>query len=323
MDYYSLLEIDRSATAEQIKAAYRKLAKKYHPDVNQGDQESEEKFKQISEAYSVLSDPDKKQNYDRFGSAEPQNPFQGGHNFDFDPSSIFEEFFGRRHNSQVRGNLHLQVAIKVPLKDFIVGADKNVQYSRMRTCKTCSGAGGSNPSTCNKCGGTGIITISHNLGIAMMQQHVSCDLCGGKGKVIQNQCSTCHGVGFNSENTTCTIKIPTNCSPGTTITLKGEGHQQDARYPAGDLIIVIEPDLKKDEGITHEGHFLTTQEISIENWYNNNTIKIDRFGIEKLDYNLKDLKTSDQEAIFRGKGFKSPYSANSNADFVVKFKIIK
>ena len=254
-DYYEVLGVNKSANKEEIKKAYRKLALKFHPDKNKGDKAAEEKFKEASEAYHVLSDDKRKSNYDQFGHAAFQGGGQGGFgNFDFSSSfsDIFEDVFGdfgdfgfgggrsRRGRTNNRGS-DLRYDISIELNDAFTGTEKNISYTTYKKCKTCSGSGakpGSKPTSCNYCNGQGKVRSSQ--GFFTIQQ--TCPECSGEGEKISNPCSSCTGVGKTQSNERVAVKIPKGVDDGTRIRLAGKGEAGTKGGSNGDLYLFISVD---------------------------------------------------------------------------------
>ena len=250
-DYYEVLGVNKSANKDEIKKSYRKLALKYHPDKNKGDKSAEEKFKEASEAYHVLSDDKRKANYDQFGHAAFQGAGgQGGFgNFDFSSSfsDIFEDVFGdfgfgssgrsRRGRSNNRGN-DLRYDISIDLDDAFTGTEKKINYTTYKKCKTCSGSGskpGSKPSSCSYCGGQGRVRSSQ--GFFTIQQ--TCPECGGEGEKITNPCNNCSGAGKIQSNESVSVKIPKGVDDGTRIRIAGKGEAGSKGGISGDLYLFI------------------------------------------------------------------------------------
>ena len=247
-DYYDVLGVANSASKDEIKKAYRKLALKYHPDKTKGDKSSEEKFKEASEAYHVLSDEKRKANYDQFGHAAFEGSGGGGQGFGgFDASSfsdIFEDFFGdfgsrntssRRSNN--RGN-DLRYDINISLEEAYKGSEKNVKYTTYKKCTSCSGSGaakGSKPIKCNYCSGRG--KVRTNQGFFTIQQ--TCPQCSGYGETIGNPCKTCSGNGKTQGAENVTVKIPKGVDDGTRIRLSGKGEAGSKGGSSGDLYLFI------------------------------------------------------------------------------------
>ncbi len=251
-DYYEVLGVNKSTKKEEIKKAYRKLALKFHPDKNKGDKAAEEKFKEASEAYHVLSDEKRKANYDQFGHSAFQGGGQGGFgNFDFSSSfsDIFEDVFGdfgdfgfgggrsRRGRTINRGS-DLRYDVSIELNDAFAGTDKNISYTTYKKCKTCSGSGakpGSKPTSCSYCNGQGKVRSSQ--GFFTIQQ--TCPECSGEGEKISNPCSSCSGMGKTQSNESVSVKIPKGVDDGTRIRLAGKGEAGAKGGANGDLYLFI------------------------------------------------------------------------------------
>ena len=251
-DYYDVLGVTKSASKDEIKKAYRKLALKYHPDKTKGDKTSEEKFKEASEAYHVLSDEKRKTNYDQFGHAAFEGAgggSQGFGGFDFNSSSfseIFEDFFGdfggggTSRRSSNRGN-DLRYDVSINLEEAYKGLEKNVKYTTYKKCFSCSGSGaakGSKPIKCSYCSGRG--KVRTNQGFFTIQQ--TCPQCSGYGETIGNPCKTCSGNGKIQGNENVTVKIPKGVDDGTRIRLAGKGEAGSKGGSNGDLYLFISID---------------------------------------------------------------------------------
>ncbi len=257
-DYYVVLGIERTATEEEIKKAYRRLAMEYHPDKNPGDKEAEEKFKEAAEAYEVLKDPQKRRMYDTYGHAgvkggAAQDPFAG---FDFDLSDAlrtfmsegfgFGDIFGMgsnaRRNRRTRGS-DLQVRLALTLEEIAAGVKKKIKIKRLITCTACGGSGakeGTAPTGCPDCGGTGEIKRVTRSLFGQFINVSTCSRCGGSGRVIQEHCTTCHGEGRYKGEKTLEIEIPAGVASGNYITVRGEGNVGANGGPPGDVIIIID-----------------------------------------------------------------------------------
>ena len=249
-DYYDILGVNKSASKDEIKKAYRTTAFKYHPDKNPGDKVAEEKFKEASEAYSVLSDDKKKTNYDQFGHAAFESGGGGGQGFGgFDASSfsdIFEDFFSdftggsrssSRRSSSNRGN-DLRYDLSISLEEAYKGLDKKINYTTYKKCNSCKGSGaepGSKPITCDYCDGRG--KIRSNQGFFTIQQ--TCPQCNGYGETISKACSTCRGNGKIQSNENVSVKIPKGVDDGTRIRLAGKGEAGSKGGGNGDLYLFI------------------------------------------------------------------------------------
>ena len=249
-DYYEVLGINKSSSADQIKSAYRKLAVKFHPDKNEGDKGAEEKFKEASEAYHVLSNPERKQNYDNFGHAAFENGGggRGGFgNFDFSShfSDIFEDFFGegfggggrRSRRSNNRGS-DLRYDLSITLEEAYTGKKQDIKFSTSEKCDTCSGSGskpGHDAGSCSMCGGHGQVRSSQ--GFFTVQQ--TCPQCSGSGEMITNPCGSCSGQGKKQASKRLSVTIPKGVDDGTRIRLAGKGEAGSRGASNGDLYIFI------------------------------------------------------------------------------------
>ena len=270
-DYYEVLGLQKGASDDEIKRAFRKLAIKYHPDKNQGNKEAEEKFKEINEAYQVLSDPEKKANYDRFGTAEPGGFGGGAGGFsgfsDFgDFGDIFSDIFGggrssARRNGPVKGD-DIEYTLNLTFDEAVFGAEKQFSISRIEKCEDCGGTGaekGTNLKTCPKCNGQGHINMQTQSLFGVSIRTVTCDQCGGKGKIAEKPCHTCKGKGTERKSRKITIKVPAGVDTGRYMTLRGQGHAGKNGGPAGDLHVVfkVAPSkqfIRKDNDIHVETH---------------------------------------------------------------------
>ena len=254
-DYYETLGISKSATADEIKKAYRKVAKKYHPDVNAGDTTAETKFKEANEAYAVLSDPDKKAKYDQFGHAgvDP-NGFGGAGGFgDFDFGGfgdIFETFFGggagfstssARRNGPQKGR-DIRAGVEITFEQAAFGIEKKVDIFRMENCQKCNGSGakpGTQTKTCTTCNGTGQVQYKQRTPFGQFVNVKACDHCHGQGTIISNPCSGCHGKGKVRKGKKIEVNIPAGIDDGQTISLRGEGEPGVKGGMSGDLYITV------------------------------------------------------------------------------------
>ena len=258
-DYYEVLGVAKSATEAEIKKAYRKLAIKYHPDKNPGDTAAEEKFKEAAEAYEVLSNGEKKQQYDQYGHAGMGGASgfgSGGMNMD-DIFSQFGDIFGsafgggfggfsgggRSGGRRVNKGSNLRIKVKLTLKEVVNGAKKKIKVNKYVNCVECTGSGaekGSGFSTCNTCHGTGQVTRIANTILGQMQTSSTCPSCGGEGKTISNKCNTCHGDGIVKGDEMLEIKIPAGVEDGMQLSISGRGNAGPRNGINGDLIVLIE-----------------------------------------------------------------------------------
>ena len=251
-DYYEILGVDKSSDENTIKKAYRQLAKKYHPDMNPGDAEAEVKFKEVNEAYDVLSDPDKKAKYDQYGHAafDPASGagagFGGFGDFGFDINDIFSSFFGggggsSRRNGPVRGS-NINVRLTLTFEEAVFGCKKEITYQKVQKCAECSGTGaakGTSPKTCDHCRGTGFVTVQQRTMMGMMQTRRECDHCKGTGKIVETPCGECKGSGYTRVTKKLEVNIPAGIDDGQQIGLRGQGSDGANGGGPGDLNIII------------------------------------------------------------------------------------
>ena len=254
-DYYEVLGVQKGADEGEIKRAYRTLAKKYHPDMNPGDAEAERKFKEVNEAYDVLSDPDKRAKYDQYGHAafDPASGagaggFGGFGGFgDFDINDIFSSFFGgassgsSRRNGPIRGD-SITTRLTLSFEEAVFGCKKEISFQRIQKCSECGGSGaakGSSPKTCPTCGGSGQVRVQQRTAFGIMQTQKVCDTCRGKGKIVEKPCTECKGNGYVRASKKLEVSIPAGIDDGQTITLRGQGSDGMNGGSAGDLNILI------------------------------------------------------------------------------------
>ena len=257
-DYYEVLGLEKSASDDEIKKAYRRLAKQYHPDLHPGDKDCEEKFKEIGEAYEILSDPDKKAKYDQYGHAafDPNAGFGGGGGFggfgDFGDlgdilGNIFGGGFGGFGGSQTRRNApqkgeNLRVRMGISFEEAAFGCTREISVPRIEDCDDCSGSGckpGTSPESCPDCGGTGTVRTSQRTPFGVMQSTAACRRCGGTGKLIKAPCPKCGGKGKVRKTRSISVNIRSGIDDGQTISLRGQGHAGVNGGPAGDLLITV------------------------------------------------------------------------------------
>lgn len=255
-DYYEVLGVSKTASDDELKKAYRTLAKKYHPDMNPGDKEAEAKFKEINEAYAVLSDADKRSKYDQFGPEGVNGNYGGGSGFGgfggfadgFDISDIFSDMFGgfggsrRTRNGPERGDDLLQ-RIYISFEEAAFGCKKEIKYQRIERCADCGGTGaakGTTPKVCTKCGGTGQIRVQQKTPFGVFQSTQVCDACGGKGSVINDPCKSCRGTGTKTVSKTLEVSIPAGIDNGQKIALHGMGNAGRNGGQSGDLYISVQ-----------------------------------------------------------------------------------
>ena len=265
-DYYEVLGVSKTASEDEIKKAYRTLAKKYHPDMNPGDKEAEVKFKEANEAYAVLSDSEKRQKYDRFGH-DAFDPSSGGGGFggfggmDFDFGDIFSSFFGggggggrSRANMPVEGE-DVDTRVTIDFNEAAFGCKKEINFARIESCGECGGTGaekGTSPETCGECGGTGRVTVRQQTMLGYMQTQRACPKCGGKGKIIKSPCKNCNGKSRVKINKKLEVNIPAGIDNGQNIILRGQGCAGMNGGPNGDLIIEVR--VREDKIFERDGN---------------------------------------------------------------------
>jgi molecular chaperone DnaJ len=254
-DYYEILGVDRQASIDDIKKAYRKLAIKYHPDKNKGDKSAEERFKDVSEAYAVLADPEKRARYDRYGhAATGPGDFTGDFGFDLsDALRIFMEggfggfadFFGGGRSSfteRIQRGSDLQITLKLALEDIAEGTTKKIKIAKLRQCDSCGGSGaakGSKSTACPSCQGRGQVRRVTRSFLGQVIQATTCPECLGTGKIIPEKCTECNGEGRFKGEVTLSVNIPAGVHGGNYLTLRGQGNVGPRGGPSGDVIVVI------------------------------------------------------------------------------------
>jgi len=247
-DFYEILGVGRNAGEDEIKGAFRKLARQYHPDVNKAP-DAEEKFKEINEAYGVLSDPEKRARYDRFGR-EGLGNMGGFHDYTVDFNDLFEEIFGgfgfqtgRRSRRSPRRGRDLQMQVALKFEEAVFGVEKEIEFQRDETCSRCSGSGaepGTSPTRCSTCNGQGEIRQVRQTFLGSMVQTTTCPACDGRGEVIASPCRTCRGSGLERRTVRKKVQIPAGVDAGTQIRLAGEGGPGVYGGPNGSLFLVLD-----------------------------------------------------------------------------------
>ena len=273
-DYYEVLGVNKGASDDEIKKAYRKTAKKYHPDLNPDNPEAEAKFKECNEAYEVLSDPDKKARYDQFGHAGVDPNFGAGNGFgggfdgggfgfdgDIDLGDIFSSFFGggfggggRNPNAPQRGR-DSQSSVSLTFEEAAKGCKKTIEVMRVMDCSECGGSGsakGSSPQTCPDCGGRGVVSVQQRTPLGVMSTQRTCSRCGGTGKIITNPCSKCNGKGKVRMKKKIDINIPAGIDNNQVVNVRGFGNDGSNGGPAGDLKVVV--NIKKHAYFKRDGY---------------------------------------------------------------------
>ncbi len=323
-DYYDVLGVAKNADEASIKKAYRSLAKKYHPDMNPGDTETEKKFKEVNEAYAILSDPEKKQQYDQFGHAafEQGGPGFGGGFGGFEGfggfGDIFSDLFGggfggggsARRNGPRRGD-DVGATVTITFEEAAFGVKKDVSFNRIEKCSDCSGSGaekGTHAETCSVCVGTGQRRVVQRMAGMQFQSTVTCDSCRGTGKIIKNPCSNCRGTGYVKVTKKLSVSIPAGIDDGERIALRGEGCDGKNGGPTGDLIITVR--VKRHSVFERDGYNIYC-EVPI-------TVTEATLGAEitvptlegNIQYNIPEGTQPSTSFTIRQKGI--PYVNNSN-----------
>jgi len=279
-DYYQILDVPRDADADQIKKAYRKLAMQYHPDRNNGSAEAEGKFKEISEAYEVLKDPQRRAAFDRFGKEGVRGsgaggPFQGGFDLhdaieifmrDFGGGGGFEEVFGRQRRGGAKRRRApgeaIRVRLPVQLSEVATGVTKRIRVALLEPCEPCSGSGsahGDGADTCTACGGTGEERVAQRSVFGQFVSVTTCRSCGGEGQVIRDPCRSCHGEGRVREESEVEVKVPPGVTSENYITLRGRGNAGARGGPRGDILVLLE--VEEDPRFIRDGDDLITDVI--------------------------------------------------------------
>ena len=336
-DYYEVLGVSKDADDAALKKAYRTLAKKYHPDTNQGNPEAEAKFKEASEAYAVLSDADKRRQYDQFGHAAFENGGggAGGYGgFDFNGNmgdifgDIFGDFFGggfggfgggssRSYNGPMKGAT-LRTAIRITFEESIFGCDKEIEINSKDTCTTCNGTGakpGTQPVTCAKCGGKGQVVSQVQTPLGVMRSTQVCPDCGGKGTVIKDKCPTCRGNGYTTSRKKVPISVPAGIADGQSLRKAGFGDLGTNGGERGDLLVEVHvsshPIFKRQDM-----NLYSTEPISFATAALGGEIKIRTIDGD-MTYEVKPGTQTDTKVRLRGKGVPSLRNKNIRGDHIV------
>ena len=339
-DYYEVLGVNKNATDDEIKKAYRKLAKKYHPDANPDNKkEAEAKFKEVNEAYENLSDPQKRKMYDTYGHDGPQGGFggaggpfggQGGYysysGFDGfgdfgDLGDIFSSFFGggrssRQKNGPVKGN-DIEVGLDITFEEAFLGVEKEITVSRNETCDTCHGTGakpGTSVTKCSVCNGTGQIKQVQNTILGQMQTTRTCNNCHGTGEVIKEPCETCRGKGKVRKQPKIKVKIPAGIADKQTVVLRGEGEPGEKGGARGDLYITLR--IKRHRVYSRErNNVLCEIPVTITQATLGADLKIPMVDGTTETYRIPEGTQTGTKFTIRGKGFKS-VNTSSQGDFI-------
>ena len=317
-DYYEVLGVNKGASEDEIKKAYKKMARKYHPDLNPDNKEAEEKFKEVNEAYEVLSDSDKKARYDQFGFAGVDPNYgagagggaYGAGGFDFgDLGDIFGSFFGggfgsaqrRNPNAPQRGE-SIRLSVTISFEEAAFGCEKEVAAQRIENCPNCKGTGSADGviETCSQCHGTGQVRSVQNFMGMQMQSTTACPTCGGRGKVIKNPCTTCRGKGKVRKTNRVKVKIPAGVDAGQSVRVRGEGCVGVGGGPNGDLLVEIS--IRRHPIFTRNGtDVLCEVPITFTQAALGATIQVPTLD-GKVDYEIPEGTQTGREFILREKG---------------------
>ena len=329
-DYYEVLGVSKTASDSELKSAYRKLAKKYHPDVNPGDKEAEAKFKEATEAYSVLSDAEKRRQYDQFGHAAFENGGGGGAGgfggFDFngaDMGDIFGDIFGdlfgggrsrRANNGPMRG-ANLRAVVHITFQEAVFGCEKELELTLKDTCTKCNGTGakpGTSPETCSKCHGTGQVTYTQQSMFGMVRNVQTCPDCGGTGKIIKDKCPDCRGTGFTASRKKIQVSIPAGIDDGQSIRIREKGEPGTNGGPRGDLLVEVQvarhPIFQRQDM-----NIFSTAPITYAQAALGGKIRISTVDGE-VEYEVKPGTQTDTKIRLRGKGVPSLRNKNVRGD---------
>jgi molecular chaperone DnaJ len=326
-DYYEILGVDRSSNSDQIKKAYRKMVMKYHPDKNPDNKEAEGKFKEISEAYEVLSDENKRSNYDRFGTTDGfSGGFNGGHGFSMDDifskfGDVFGDAFGRRYGQkrQKRGS-DLRMKVNVTIDDVLKGTTKKLKYKRQDKCSPCDGKGGTDIKDCLSCKGTGKRVVVQNTPFGQVRQETYCPDCQGSGKVVRKVCNSCSGSGTNTVDQTVDVEIPAGVEAGIQFTMTGFGNYVRDGV-AGDLQIIID-EIKEDYFTRQNNNLIVEKEISVIDAIIGSNVDV-RTPHGNLNIKIEPGTNHDSKIRVNGKGTPHLHYGLGDLYVIVKVKMPK
>lgn len=333
-DYYEVLGVSKDADDAAIKKAYRALAKKYHPDMNPGDAEAEKKFKEASEAYAVLSDAEKRRQYDQFGHAAFEGGAGGFGGFDFngaDFGDIFGDIFGdlfgggrrggRANNGPMKG-ANIRKSIRITFEEAVFGCKKELEVILKDPCTTCGGTGakpGTSPETCPKCGGKGQVVYTSQSFFGTVQNVQTCPNCGGSGKVIKEKCTSCSGTGYTSSKKKIEVTIPAGIDNGQSVRIREKGEPGTNGGPRGDLLVEVNvsrhPIFQRQDM-----HIFSTVPISFAQAALGGDVKIQTVDGAVI-YNVKPGTKTDTKVRLKGKGVPSLRNSAVRGDHYVTLVI--
>jgi len=329
-DYYEVLGVDKGADEASIKKAYRQLAKKYHPDMNPGDTEAEKRFKEASEAYAVLSDPEKKAQYDQFGHAAfDQGGGPGGFGgFDFsgDMGDIFGDIFGdlfgggtkRRANSGPMKGANVRAGVRVTFQEAVFGCEKQLELGLKDECKTCHGSGakpGTSKDTCPKCGGKGQVVYTQQSLFGMVRNVQTCPECSGSGQIIKEKCTDCRGTGYTSSRKKIAVTVPPGIDDGQSIRIRDKGEPGINGGSRGDLLVEISV-LRHPIFQRQDMNIFSTAPISFAQAALGGEVRINTVDGDIL-YDVKPGTQTDTKIRLKGKGVPSLRNKNTRGDHYV------
>ena len=331
-DYYEVLGVDRGADEATIKKAYRQLAKKYHPDMNPGDKEAEKKFKEASEAYAVLSDAEKRRQYDQFGHAafEQGGGGAGGFGgFDFnggDMGDIFGDIFGdlfgggrsRRANNGPMKGANVRTAVRITFEEAVFGCEKQLDLNLKDECTTCHGPGakpGTSPETCPKCGGKGQIVYTQQSLFGTVRNVQTCPDCNGSGKIVKEKCADCHGSGYITNRKKIAVTIPAGIDNGQSIRIREKGEPGVNGGPRGDLLVEVQverhPIFQRQDMNIYSTAPVTFAQAALGGQIHITTVDGD------MAYDIKPGTQTDTKIRLKGKGVPSLRNKNIRGDHYV------
>lgn len=331
-DYYEVLGVDRGADEATIKKAYRQLAKKYHPDMNPGDKEAEKKFKEASEAYAVLSDAEKRRQYDQFGHAafEQGGGGAGGFGgFDFnggDMGDIFGDIFGdlfgggrsRRANNGPMKGANVRTAVRITFEEAVFGCEKQLDLNLKDECTTCHGTGakpGTSPETCPKCGGKGQIVYTQQSLFGTVRNVQTCPDCNGSGKIVKEKCEDCHGSGYITNRKKIAVTIPAGIDNGQSIRIREKGEPGVNGGPRGDLLVEVQverhPIFQRQDMNIYSTAPVTFAQAALGGQIHITTVDGD------MAYDIKPGTQTDTKIRLKGKGVPSLRNKNIRGDHYV------
>lgn len=329
-DYYEVLGVDRNADDAALKKAYRVLAKKYHPDTNPGDKEAEAKFKEASEAYAVLSDPEKRRQYDQFGHAAfdgSGGASAGGFNFDFGGmgdmfGDIFGDIFGggrtRSANNGPQRGSNIRTSVRITFEEAVFGCEKELELTLKDECQTCHGTGakpGTSPVQCTKCGGKGQIVYTQQSLFGMVRNVQTCPDCNGKGTVVKEKCPDCYGTGYKSSRKKIQVTVPAGIDNGQSIRIRGKGEPGTNGGERGDLLVEVV--VSRHPIFQRQGFDLySTSPISFAQAALGGDVKIKTIDGDVL-FNIKPGTQTDTKIRLKGKGVPTLRNKNVRGDHFV------